>query len=62
MAPAATTEEFSVSLESRTLSPKQATVTASVLHGPLDLRLVRFPHNEMRVVKISNNRSGNQKP
>jgi len=41
MAPAATTEEFPVSLESRTLSSKQATVTASVLHGPLDLKLVR---------------------
>ncbi|PMD25790.1 sorbitol dehydrogenase-like protein [Hyaloscypha hepaticicola] len=39
MAPAATTEEFPVSLDSHTLSSKQATVTASVLHGPLDLRL-----------------------
>jgi hypothetical protein len=52
MAPAATTEEFPVLLESRTLSSKPATVTASVLHGALDLRLVRFPHKRMRVVKI----------
>ncbi|KAE9370771.1 sorbitol dehydrogenase-like protein [Stipitochalara longipes BDJ] len=39
MAPAATAVEFPVSLESRTLSSKPATVTASVLHGALDLRL-----------------------
>ncbi|PMD46612.1 sorbitol dehydrogenase-like protein [Hyaloscypha variabilis F] len=39
MAPAATVVEFPVSLESRTLPSKPATVTASVLHGALDLRL-----------------------
>jgi len=53
MAPSATAEEVPVSLESRTLSSKPATVTASVLHGALDLRLVRFPRKHMRVAQMS---------